>query len=70
MSMNDMMKQLRKYNIKKAGGHFPVVQRLRLGAFTARTQVQSLLEELRSHKLSGMGKKKKKKKAQILMNKK
>ena len=37
-----------------------VVQWLRLGAFTAVAQVQSLVGELRSHKLCGMAKKKRK----------
>ena len=41
---------------------FPAVQWLGLGNFTARARVQSLVRELRSHKLSGMAKKKKKRK--------
>ena len=36
------------------------VQWLGLGAFTVVAQVQSLVRELRSHKLRGMAKKKKK----------
>ena len=40
-----------------------MVQWLGLGDFTARAQVQSLVGELRSHKLRGVAKRKKKKKS-------
>ena len=40
-------------------GNSLVVQWLGLSTFTASVQVQSLVEELRSHKLCGMAKKKK-----------
>ena len=42
-------------------GNSLAVQWLELGAFTARPWVQSLVRELRSHKLRGMAEKKKKK---------
>ena len=43
-----------------------MVQWLGLGAFTAGAQVQSLIRELRSHKLGSVAKKKKKKEAKDL----
>ena len=49
---------------KKNSGNSLAVQRLGLGAFTARAQVQLLVGELRSHKPHSMAKRKKKNQTQ------
>ena len=46
---------------KPVSGHSLAVQWLGLSAFTAMARVQSLVRELKSHKLSGADQKKKKK---------
>ena len=47
-----------------------MVQGVGLGAFTARTWVQSLVEELRSHKPCGMAKKRKNTRENKMCNRK